>query len=120
MFPGGCEDLPRPATVLACNPPCTLPNSVCNDTNYCVCLENHEPVNNRLNVLIECVRMDNSTAASPASDSVTIPSKSLVTINIVCFVIFHQHCEGHVASVPAFIVGRRYPCVISGTRGYFQ
>ncbi|XP_053409281.1 thrombospondin type-1 domain-containing protein 7A-like isoform X2 [Mercenaria mercenaria] len=71
---GGCEELARPATVLNCNPLCSLLNSICNDTNHCVCLPGHEPVYNRLNVLIECIKMDNSTDASPASDSVTLPT----------------------------------------------
>ncbi|KAL4229485.1 Thrombospondin type 1 repeat-containing protein [Mactra antiquata] len=71
---GGCNELLKPAEILTCNPSCSVKNSYCNDTNYCTCLENYEPTFNRLKVLIECSRMDNSTDSNPASDSVTLPT----------------------------------------------
>ncbi|XP_052804646.1 thrombospondin type-1 domain-containing protein 7A-like [Mya arenaria] len=71
---GGCSEHSLPETRLSCQPACNIPGSYCNDTNTCVCKPRHKPGYNRLHVLVECIRMDNTTIASPVPNSVTLPT----------------------------------------------
>ena len=77
LFSGGCSEINKPAEFLECNPPCTIDNSYCNDTDYCVCIDTYDPVFDRLNALVECV-MDNSSAVPVSPKTVSLPGEKLL------------------------------------------
>ena len=62
---GGCPESQRPASELACDPPCSVVNSICLDTNFCGCLGDNQPVYSDNNTLLSCNM--NTSSTTPVS-----------------------------------------------------
>ncbi|XP_061179700.1 thrombospondin type-1 domain-containing protein 7A-like [Saccostrea echinata] len=60
-----CVESARPPTVLSCDPPCTGPQMICNDTNICGCEPDFTPVTNALGLVVACI-MQNDTLQTGA------------------------------------------------------
>lgn len=64
---GGCDASTRPKEYLACNPPCTVPNSNCSDVDVCSCKAKFVAVYDN-NTLVDCTMNTTTTTTMGAPE----------------------------------------------------